>query len=180
MQEIVDKINHAAFGYMAISGRSFCTSAWEGMLLALKRCTEFWWSNFIAEIIIAIGKVSVIIGNLFTLLFLMNLRGDSAEVSSMFGPFIAVGTATWITIEVFLGQYNNCVQALMTCYAMDLELNGPENNGLPKFGPPTFHERVSRIKDNERGRRAAKAGKEGINEGGGNDKYISFKKINNV
>ena len=63
------------------------------------------------------------------------------EVGSLFAPLCVVGVFTYLTAGVFLGVYDTAVLALMTCLAIDMDLNGNK----PKFGPPTFHDAVSNI-----------------------------------
>jgi len=41
IEDICDYINKAAFAYMAVTGDSFCTSAWSGALLNLKHLVKF-------------------------------------------------------------------------------------------------------------------------------------------
>jgi len=45
--------------------------------------------------------------------------------------------------SLFLGIFENAVLALMTCLAVDMDLNG---DGTTKWGPPTFHEKVGAMK----------------------------------
>ena len=61
---------------------------------------------------------------------------DTEEVSSLLGPMAVVAIFTYLTASVFLGQFDTSVQALLTSYAVDLDIN----NGIAQFGPPTFHE----------------------------------------
>jgi len=66
---------------------------------------------------------------------------DVEEVSSIFGPLSCVGVITYITASIFLGLFDHVVMALMTCLAIDMDVNG----GEPAFGPPTFHSKVNEI-----------------------------------
>jgi hypothetical protein len=71
----------------------------------------------------------------------MKLRGDLEEVSSIAAPMMLVGAMTFMTASIFLGLFDTAVLCLMTCLAIDMDMNG----GNPKFGPPTFHDSVGKI-----------------------------------
>jgi len=137
IERICDYINVAAYCYMAVSGDSFCMSAWNGFLLNVKHMLKFSFANMIAKIFIFLGKVALTVGNCFSLLFIMNnITHDSDEVSSLAGPIVVVAIVTYMTASIFLGLFETSVMAIMTCLAVDIDLHGD----TPKFGPPTFHD----------------------------------------
>ena len=136
LEKICDYINKAAYAYMAVSGDSFCTSAWNGFLLNMKHCLKFSWANFLANGFIFIGKVGITVLNCFSCYFIMKfITKDLGELSSIAGPITVVALVTFISTNIFLGIFDEAVLALMTCLAIDTDLNGE-----PKFGPPTFHD----------------------------------------
>lgn len=141
IEKICDYLNTAAFAYMAISGDSFCGSAWNGFLLNVKHMLKFTFANFIAKIFTLLGKVGIVVGNLFSLYFIMKWRGDLEEISSLLGPLILVGVVSFFTASIFLGLFDTAVMSLMTCLAVDLDVH----DGQPEFGPPTFHDGVSKV-----------------------------------
>jgi len=141
LEKVTDYINEAAYAYMAVSGENFCMSAWNGFLLNVKHILKFSFANLIANVFIFVGKVGLTIGNIFSLIFIMNLRNDTEEISSVFGPCIVVGCFTYFTSTVFLGLFDTGVMAMMTSLAIDMDLNGEET----RFGPPTFHEKCKKI-----------------------------------
>jgi hypothetical protein len=156
IEKICDYINDAAFAYMAVSGESFCTSAWNGFLLNLKHMTKFTFANLIAKMFILLGKVAITAGNMFSLYKVMQYRNDLEEVSSLLAPMVLIGAVTFMTASIFLGLFDTAVMALMTCLAIDMDLNGDE----PQHGPPTFHEKATNIK-NTAGANAEKVEEEG-------------------
>jgi hypothetical protein len=142
IEKICDYINVAAYCYMAISGDSFCDSAWNGFLLNVKHMLKFSFANMIAKIFILLGKVALVVGNCFSLLFIMkNVTMDTDEVSSLAGPVVVVAIVTYMTASIFLGLFETAVMAMMTCLAVDIDLHGE-----PKYGPPTFHDGMEKIK----------------------------------
>jgi len=142
LEKICDYINAAAFSYMAVSGESFCSSAWNGFLLNVKHTLKFSFANMLAKVFIFLGKAAVTVGNIFSCYFIMkNITKDTEEVSSLAGPLLVVGIVTYMTASIFLGLFDTAVMAMMTCLAIDMDLH----DGEPHFGPPTFHDACSKI-----------------------------------
>lgn len=73
MERITDYINEAAFCYMAITGDNFCTSAYNSFLIHVEYLFEFSFSAWIAKAFIFLGKLAVVAGNSFSLLFIMRV-----------------------------------------------------------------------------------------------------------
>ena len=146
IEKVVDYINESAFAYMAVSGDGFCSSAWSGFLLNIKHLMKFSFANGIAKVFMFLGKAAITVGNCFSLYFIMkNITHDTEEVSSLLGPIIVVAAVTYVTASIFLGLFDTAVLALMTCLAIDMDMN----DGNPQFGPPTFHDSMEKI-DNRR------------------------------
>ena len=142
VEKVCDYLNTAAFAYMAISGDSFCSSAWNGFLLNVKYMLKFTFANLIAKIFTFLGKVGIVVGNLFSCYFIMKyITKDLEEISSIIGPLAIVGFVSFLTASIFLGLFDTAVMALMTCLAVDIDVHGD-----PQFGPPTFHESVSKVR----------------------------------
>jgi len=136
VEKICDYINSQAYAYMAVSGDSFCTSAWNGFLLNMKHCMKFQWANFLAGAFVTLGKVGLVVLNVFTCYMIMkHVTKDVEEVSSVAAPLTVVAIASYISASIFLGMFDETALSLMTCLAIDVDLNGE-----PKYGPPTFHD----------------------------------------
>ena len=88
-----------------------------------------------------LGKVGITVCNCLSMWLILQSMPVDEQACSLFAPFCVVGSFTYLTASVFLSVYDTAVLALMTCLAMDLDLNGNK----PKFGPPTFHEAISNI-----------------------------------
>lgn len=136
IERICDYLNEAAFCYMAVTGDHFLSSAWSGFLLNLKHGLKFAFANMIAKVFIFVGKIGIVVANLFTLYLLMKQRGDLDEISSPAGPFVVVGVVSFLAASLFLSLFEEAVMALLTCLCVDLDAN----NGEPVFGPATFHD----------------------------------------
>lgn len=136
IEKICDYLNESAFCYMAVTGDSFFSSAWSGFLLNLKHGVKFFFAISIAKLFILLGKLGIVVANLVTLYFLMELRGDLKEVGSVYGPMIVVGVVSFLASSMFLSLFDESVRALLTCLCVDIDAN----QGYPKFGPATFHD----------------------------------------
>lgn len=141
IEKIVDYINTSAFSYMAITGESFCTSAWNCFLLNVKHLAKFAFANFIATIFIFLGKVAITAANCYTLYLLIKADPNTTNETSVLSPMILIAVLTFCTANIFLGFFDKAVLALMTSLAVDMDMN----DGTPVFGPPTFHESISKI-----------------------------------
>ena len=136
IEKIVDYINTMAYGYMAVSGDSFCSSAWNGFLLNLKYGLEFAWANFIASAFILLGKIGLTVLNTFICFQFMKARGDLEEVHSVGGPLAIILLVTFAAANIFLSLFDEAVLAMLVCLCVDKQING----GEAQKGPPTFHD----------------------------------------
>jgi len=142
VEDIVEYLGRTAYAYQAVSGESFCTSAWHGFLLQLKHCSKVYFANSLASLFILKGKIVITLLNCLSLFLVMKyVTGDSKEVSSYFGPMFVVAFFSFLCTTIFLGLFDEAVLSTITCMAIDMDLN----NGSPAYGPPTFHEKMSII-----------------------------------
>lgn len=135
LEEFIDYINNAAYAYMAISGESFCMSAYHGILLQMKHAGKFIWGEYLAEAFIFIGKIGITVLNTMIIYIFMNqVTGSASKITSPYGPLVAVGLSTYAVVSIFLGLFDESVLAIMTCASADMDLH----NGDPEWGPPTL------------------------------------------
>jgi hypothetical protein len=156
IEKICDYINKAAYAYMAVSGDNFCSSAWNGFLLNVKHCLKFGWANFLANMFIVLGKVGIVVLNCFSCYMIMKyVTKDLQEISSPASPIAIVAIVTYVSASIFLGLFDEAVLSMMTCLAIDTDLN----DGVPIYGPKTFHDSFKIGSDDHEKKNA-------INEGG--------------
>ena len=88
---------------MAITGDSYCTSAWNGFLLNLKHCCHFYQAQSIAELLIFIGTFSIVGVNCLTSYLIMRfVFHDIEEVSNVGIPLAFVFFSTLAMASLFL------------------------------------------------------------------------------
>lgn len=76
IEKICDYINSSAYAYQAVSGESFCTSAWNAFLLQIKHLAKFSFANFIAKIFMFMGKVAITGTNMVSCYYVMKHDGN--------------------------------------------------------------------------------------------------------
>lgn len=142
LSDIVDYINKGAYAYMAITGDAYCKSAWDGYLLNLKHTMEFLFANTLAYVFGVLGKILIVCLNCLTCWWLLSLQqAPSGSEPGLAGPLVLVGLVTFLAASVFLGTFDDATNATIHCLAFDMELN----DGVPQFGPPSFHAKIADI-----------------------------------
>lgn len=82
LEKIVEYINDGAYAYMAVTGDSFCTSAWNGFMLCVKHSLEFAWAKILAELFIFMGKISLVSLNMFFFTICVKYITDDAAADT--------------------------------------------------------------------------------------------------
>ena len=142
LEDMIEYLSKLAYAFMAVSGQSYCTSAWNGFLINLKHCVKFYFANQLAAMFVFIGSLMIVALNCGFLYLSMNyIIKDADKVSSIGGPMIVVIFITLVTTAIFLGLFDEAVLATIHCMAIDMDLN----NGKPEFGPPSFHAKINEI-----------------------------------
>jgi len=136
LENLIEYLNKTAYAYMAVSGDSYCTSAWNGFLLHLKHIEKFGSANALAYMFIFMGKLFVTSLTCSTFYFLARSDKKAMEsIDSISGPMVMIGVAAFITAHIFLCLFDEATMATLHCLAIDMDLH----QGKPQFGPPTFH-----------------------------------------
>lgn len=97
-ESIIEYLNKIAYAYMAVSGDSYCESAWNGFLLHLKHCAKFTFATFLASMFILLGKIFIVVFNCGTLFLIMKYGTKTIDqLSSMWGPIVIIAISTFVT-----------------------------------------------------------------------------------
>lgn len=146
LEDIVDYITKTAYAYMALSGDSFCSSAWNGFLLNLKHVMKFYYATTLASMFILMGKLMITAFNCLTLWLILKYgTHNKADISSLTAPLVVIGVESLIVAHIFLSQFDEAVIATITCMAVDMDLN----DGVCQHGPPTFHQKMQKIQEGD-------------------------------
>jgi hypothetical protein len=147
-ESLIEYVNKISYAYMAVSGDSYCTSAWNGFLLHLKHNSKFTFATTLAWMFIYMGKFFITCVNCTTYYLIVKYGTKNLDdVQSIYAPIAIIGAASFVTAHIFLCLFDEATIATLHCLAIDMDLN----NGKPKFGPPTFHEKIAKIyEDNDK------------------------------
>ena len=141
LENLIEYLNTTAYAFMAISGDPYCKSAWNGFLLNLKHLVKFYFADTLASLFVFIGILTIVGLNAGTCYLIMKYgTKNSNELSSVWVPMIFIMVVTFIVAELFIGFFKEAVRATLMCLAVDIELNGE-----PKFGSPSFQEKMNEI-----------------------------------
>jgi hypothetical protein len=147
-----DFYDKTAFSYCAVSGDPFCTGCTSGFYLYLKHGIEYSWAMTLAGGFIWLGKIAIVAVNTFLSLMVMKYYTDDLQndAGNVFTPLCFIAFTTFLTANMFLSQFDEAVCTMLTCMSIDKDLNG----GMAKFGPPTFHDAVTKVTDEKVAQRA--------------------------
>lgn len=157
MEGLLDYLEKLAFTYMAISGDTFCTSAWNGFLLNYKHCVKFFFALDLAGEFISIGYMFILAINCLVLFVYFEFEGWMNS-SMVYIPFIFMLILTLTITKIFLGQFGEATLTTLLCYAVDCDLN----NRKPQYGPPSYHEKLDKIFKRNTNAKAGQAGKKPV------------------
>jgi hypothetical protein len=99
---------------------------------------EFRVTIFISRLIVFTGIILVTAVNFFIVYKFESSTGVFTE-DEMFASAII----TLIVVSFSLGQFDEAIRATMMCLAVDVEQNG----GVAKFGTPSFHDNIDKIRE---------------------------------
>lgn len=149
LEDAVDYINLIAYANMAVSGDSFCTSAWNGFILNLKHCVKFYFAQTLAGMFVFIGYLFVVGFNVLTLFMVSKYATKSYDNIYYFSaPTSIIAFSSLITATLFIGLFSKAVVATLQSMAIDRDVH----NGETKFGPPSYHKKLRNIYGEDYGR----------------------------
>lgn len=142
LESLIEYINLNAYAYMAISGDAYCKSAWNGFMMNLKHLVKFYFADTLANMFVFMGILTIVAlnGGSCYLIMIYGFKNGHL-VSSIWVPIILIMVASFIIAELFIGFFSVAVRATLMSLAVDLELN----NGDPKFGTPSFHQKMDEV-----------------------------------
>ena len=139
LERLTDYINESAFCYCAVSGDSFLNGAVQSLYIKIEYLVMVATATYLAKVFIFIGKVAIVVGNVFIFKLVLVQSstlgtGEIDKISSTTGPMVVVAVITYIFVSMFIGMFDETVNAMLTCVAIDTKANGE-----PIYGPETFN-----------------------------------------
>jgi hypothetical protein len=124
LESLIEHLSKLAYAYMAVSGDSFCESAWNGFILNLKHLASFVFALRIAGLFVFMGVVSVTcVNTLVGYLLATYALKDAADTTSIVPSLMAFALVSFIVAVVFLGNFDEAVLATLVCFAVDSDLH---------------------------------------------------------
>jgi hypothetical protein len=146
LESCIEFVNRDAYAYCAITGDSYCKSAWNGFILNLKYNARYTFAQMIAWMFIGLGKIMICLINCGTYYILIKYVFETDKaIHNIWGPIIVLAISTFITTQMFLGLFDEATLATLMSLAVDLDLNSDRNDNQPKYGPPSFHKKMAKI-----------------------------------
>lgn len=141
-ERMIEHLTKLAYAYMAISGDSFCSSAWNGFILNLKHLAKFVFALQIAGLFMFMGVVTITCINTgIGYMLSIHVIKDATEVTSVVPSLVAFAIVSFFVGIIFLSQFDEAVLSTLICFAVDSDLH----DGEPKFGPKSYHDKLSEI-----------------------------------
>jgi hypothetical protein len=144
LESLIEHLTNTAYAYMAVSGDSFCESAWNGFIINLKHLAKFVFALQISSLFVFMGVIAITCVNTgIGFLLAEYMIKDSEKVTNMVPSLIVFAIVSFIIAIVFLGNFEDAVRATLICFAVDSDLH----DGKPKFGPKSYHDKLAKIYD---------------------------------
>jgi len=146
-EKIVDYVNCSAYAMMAATGQNFCKSGRNALLLQLKNTLGFAFSMFLAKAFMFVGKIGVAITNcamfyVSVVYVTKEYDNDFDDLPTILAPMAICLIASYHSAHIFLNLFDDAVLAMMTSYAVDLDIN----KGRAKWGPASFHHSMEDVR----------------------------------
>lgn len=111
IEACIEYLTKHAYAYMAVTGDSFCKSAWNGFLLNMKHCAKFYFAQTIAAAFIAFGIFAVFCANMgIAYLMFTKITSESTNVGEhSMGPWGIFVIVSMVTPLICLGLFDEAV-----------------------------------------------------------------------
>jgi hypothetical protein len=136
-------LSDEVFAYIAVSGDNFCSSSSDNYVLQNKHQKQFSFTNKIAKVFIFLGKIAICFLNVWLTRITMRAAGVYDDLAAPVVMSLFVGILSFTNASMFLCVFDAAVIGMMSMAAIDMDIN----EGVAMWGPPTFHEKIRKIKE---------------------------------
>lgn len=120
-------VNENAYIQVALTGESFCTSAMQAFILALKNTASFFITNGIGAFIFFLGKMTISIVNTAIGYCLITYIPDFEEDIDQPLPFLLlIFMMSYIMATTFMELYGGVSLAILQCLYADVDIANQE------------------------------------------------------
>lgn len=109
---------------MAISGKGFISSSYEGFYLMFRNAMRFSALSAVSFILVIFGRLLIALTTAITgVLIITNVQKFKDEIYSPVVPGICFGIIAYMIGAFFLTVYANAADTILTCYCIDEEVH---------------------------------------------------------
>ena len=104
LESLIEHLTKLSYAYMAVSGDSFCKSAWNGFILNLKHLAKFCFALNIAGLFIFMGILTITAVNTgIGYVLCTYIIKDAATVTNVVPSLISFAIVSLLVAVIFLG-----------------------------------------------------------------------------
>lgn len=119
---------------MALTGESFCTSAVNAFVLAIKNSGTFFITNGAGALLQILGKMCISIGNAAICYLILQYNPEFEELDSPVAPMALCFLLSFMMASVFMDVYNTTSLAILQCLYTDVDILAQQDLDVDKFG----------------------------------------------
>jgi len=109
-------------------------------MVNLQHCAKFYFAQDVGRFFVNMGVLSVAAANT-GIFYLLAQTATYPDGITFIAPLAFVAVMSLAIGALILGLFDEAIMATLHCLALDMDVNG----GVPKWGPPTFHEKMEKI-----------------------------------
>lgn len=144
IEKCMEFINKHAYIQIALKGRSFCRSAFDGFAIIIRNLGRWTALTAIGGVFNMIGKVFIAgLTGVCGYLIITKAEVYSSKLNSPLLPTLVFVLVGYLIGSVFISIYGNAADSLMHCFLVDCEINRD-----PKHSPSELRDFVQEEKDN--------------------------------
>lgn len=136
-EKILIYVNTNAYIEIALTGKSFCSSARRAFAILTLNALKVTAVNSIGDFLLFLSKIMIVLVTLWTGSKLVEDR--QAELTYAWSPLIVSGLAAYFVAHCFLSVYEMAIDALFICFCEDKDAENSETSHRTK---PSFTSRT--------------------------------------
>ena len=140
-------ISKNAYIYTALSGTSFCYSAFKSFFLILNNLAGFGMTSMITMFLLLIGKLSTVFTSIYLCyLYLTYDQILSTQITSEIMPMVATGLIAYVVSDSFFDIVANVMDSVLLNYCVDLQRKGTKASE-DKLGTVKLPEQTDKVEE---------------------------------
>ena len=144
VEKCMEFINRHAYIQIALRGKSFCTSAFDGFAIVIRNLGRWTILTMIGGIFNSIGKLFIAgVTGVAGYVIITEVTKYSEKLNSPLLPTLVFILTGYVIGSIFISIYGNACDALMHCFLVDCEINRDA-----KHSPEQLRKFVEDEKDN--------------------------------